>query len=234
MASLPVPRDTATPQPHPPPRLSAQTIRPALRAVGGLDSQPQGQGNGQEEIMGVREEGGASPVTVTGGGWAPEPLYPLLPPGPVAWPVGCSQRLWDQGGALPGNLHVAVVGSWPPAGGDGPGPQAVLTIHGHGPAALSGLTWLLGLEVVPIPQILQRGVPLGAGRWAPGGVTRCIRPSPEACLCTSGRAGALCLERVWWAVPGTAQTQASRAAVGGGGAGSGHTVGALWLPFVPR
>ena len=137
-------------------------------------------------------------------------MSPCTPhPGPVAWPAGCSQRLWDQGGALPGNPLIAGVGSWPPAGGDGPGPQAMLTVRSHGSAALSGMTWLLGLEVVPMPQNLQRGVLLGAGRRAPGGVTRCIWPSPVACLCPSGHAGALCLERVWWvwrAVPGATQT----------------------------
>lgn len=79
-------------------------------------------------------------------------------PAPVTWPAGCSQRLWDQVEpwahirAMPGSPHVSGVGSQPPAGGDEPGPQAMLlTIHGHGPVALSSLTWLLGLEMVPIP-----------------------------------------------------------------------------------
>ena len=161
----------------------------------GGDNGGQGGGRGFPSDCNWRGLGSVSPCTPR--------------PGPVAWPVGCSQRLWDQGGALPGNPLIAGVGSWPPAGGDGPGPQAVLTVRGHGPAALSGLTWLLGLKVVPMPQSLQRGVLLGAGRRAPGGVTRCMRPSTVACLCPSEHSGALCLERawwVWWAVPGAAQT----------------------------
>lgn len=44
LVSLPEPWDTATLQPHPPPRPSLQTVRPALHAVGGSGSQPQGRG----------------------------------------------------------------------------------------------------------------------------------------------------------------------------------------------
>lgn len=44
LVSLPEPWDTATPQPHPPPRPSLQTVRPALHALGGSGSQPQGRG----------------------------------------------------------------------------------------------------------------------------------------------------------------------------------------------
>lgn len=88
--------------------------------------------------------------------------------------------------AMPGSLHVSGVGSRPPADGDEPGLQAMLlTIHSHGPVALSSLIWLLGLEMVPIPRSLQRGVLPGAGGH---------QSSPVACLCTSGLTGAPCLE----------------------------------------
>ena len=58
--------------PTPPTSQALVAVRQAGPSCSGtLGLTATGQGNGQEEMMGVREEGGASLVTVSGGGWAP-------------------------------------------------------------------------------------------------------------------------------------------------------------------
>lgn len=74
----------------------------------------------------------------------------------------------------------------------------LLTICGHGPAAVSSLTRFLGLEVVRIPQSLQRGILPGGGRASvqPRGLPVRLR------LCGCTVLGASSGRRMWRAVSG--------------------------------